>query len=378
MKNKGLIITILIVLIGIGGYFVWKNKQNDTQNNDKEVVKVGVILPLTGELGNFGKTVLNGINLNLEKYNRKSVKLVVEDSKGNPKNAVSSIEKLISQDVKFIIGSLTSGATLAINPLSKKNKIFLISPTASTPDLSNSNPYFFRVWQSDNYDGQVAARFSYNELGLKEMNIFYMNNDYCNGLKDVFAEEFINLGGKINEVIGYQENEKLNIETIISNMKKQKVQGVYIPAHPKGIALFLRKAKEQNFNSEFISNVSAEDKDFIKIAGNASENLYFTAPSFDINNDNKNIKNFVVKYKKEYNEIPDIHAVKGYECMEILMQGLAMSNTTPDKMRNFILSKKKFSTISGLLEFDSSGDVKTDVLIKQYQSNNVKIIKKAQ
>src|SRR3990172_444601 len=85
---------------------------------EDEVIKIGVIVPLSGEAAFLGKYIVNGIEIAREDFLKsnpdKKITLVIEDSKADPATAVNAINKLINIDkVLFIIGDATSGATLA-------------------------------------------------------------------------------------------------------------------------------------------------------------------------------------------------------------------------------------------------------------------------
>src|SRR3972149_11200504 len=116
MKLKNIFWIGLIIMLAVVALFYFLQ-----QKNAPEVIKIGVIQPLTGELANFGKTVVNGIQLAVDDYKdsvTEKIQLIIEDSKGEPNSSVSAFNKLMSIDkVKFVIGDLTSSSTLAIAPI---------------------------------------------------------------------------------------------------------------------------------------------------------------------------------------------------------------------------------------------------------------------
>jgi branched-chain amino acid transport system substrate-binding protein len=344
----------------------------------EEEIKIGVIQPLTGELANFGRTVVNGIQLAVDDYKdslNKEIKLVIEDSKGDPSTSVSAFNKLMNVDkVSIVIGDLTSSATLAIAPLAMKNKVLLISPTASNPALSNSGEYFFRVWPSDNYSGYVAANYSYNFLGKRNAAIIYINNDYGIGLKDVFKKTFEDLGGKVSIVDAYNQNQS-DFRSVLLKIRNNKADLVYIPGHPYGIANVLKQARELNIKVDFFSDVAAEEKEFLNLAGETARGLYFVTPSFDINSQDDNIRKFVLEFEKRFHEKPDIHSVKGYEAALVLLIGFSSKIYNPDELVTFLKSER-FESLSGKINFDENGYIITTMSVKQYDLNlNIKIIK---
>ena len=72
-----------------------------------------------------------------------------------------------------------------------------MSTGATAPKISEAGEYIFRIWNSDDLEGKVSAKFIYEDLRLSNAVILYINNDYGKGLEDVFKREFQILGGKI-------------------------------------------------------------------------------------------------------------------------------------------------------------------------------------
>lgn len=349
------------------------NNECNTTKQTENHVNIGVILPLTGELANFGNTVLNGIKLSIENFKATNtnlkINLVIEDSQGRPANAVSALNKIIDNDkTEIIIGSLTSSETLAMAPIANSKKIVLISPTASNPALSKSGPYFYRVWTSDDFDGKIAAQYCFSKLNLTKASIVYINNDYGLGLKNVFEANFENSGGKILDIESYNENET-DFRTIITKLSKIGNEVIYIPGHPNGIGTFIKQAKEQGLNLVCFANVAAEDKDFLKSAGDAAAGLFFTSLAFDINSKDSIMVNFLSNYKQKYNEIPDVHAVKGHDATLVLLSGISRGYRSAEQLINYIDSTKTFNGVSGNFSFDKNGDVITDVAVKRYKKD---------
>lgn len=377
MKQKGQLLLAVKVLIIIFAIFI---AQVNLGYALSKPIKIGVILPLTGELGNFGKTVLNGVQLALDDFKRTNPKIKIdlytEDSQAKPAVAVSALQKLRDVDkVNIVIGDLTSSATLAMAPVADKSHMLLMSPTASNPALSKAGPYFFRVWTSDSFDGKVAADYIRREMKVSKVGVLYINNDYGVGLKDVFSKTFSSLGGQVLFNEGYAE-QQTDFRSVLIKMKELNLDGLYIPGHPQGIGRILKQSKELGIEVPIFSCVAAEDHEFLKIAGNAAANLLFTAPAFDIASDRKNIKSFVETYRKRFSEMPDTHAVHGYDSMATILSGIAKGNITPDTIGSYLHRLKNYSGLSGNFHFDANGDVVTAVAVKRYDNNgNISVVK---
>jgi branched-chain amino acid transport system substrate-binding protein len=191
MKQKALI-GFFVAVVGIMIAAIALHSSSTSQLNG--AVKIGVVLPLTGDAAVYGKALKNGIELALEESKKDKgvpVKLIYEDDKYVPKDSVSAVRKLISLDkVPVIIGGAGSSTAEPVTAICNRNKVVLLSPCATAPSLSNAVPYFFRMWPSDTYDGTIMADVAYNKLNAQRVDILYVNAPYGQGISQVFTEQF--------------------------------------------------------------------------------------------------------------------------------------------------------------------------------------------
>src|SRR6267142_2584981 len=103
--------------------------------------------------------------------------------------------------VVAVIGHLTSGTSLAGARVygAGRRPVAMISPSASSADLSGVNPYVFRVCPTDLSHGAQLARFARQTLGARRIGVIYVDDDYGRGLRLSFAAEFRRLGGEVVE-----------------------------------------------------------------------------------------------------------------------------------------------------------------------------------
>lgn len=128
-----------------------------------------------------------------------------------------------------------------------------------------------------------------------------------------------------------------------------------------------------NLNRILISNLSAQESDFIKITGNAAAGVYFSAPSFNLSNSSYELSEFTKKYNATFNSLPDIHSIKGYECMKIVLGALKNKKNKPEEIISYIDAKRTFCFAGDTLTFDNNGDVKTNYSVFKY-TDSLKVI----
>jgi len=110
------------------------------------VIKVGVIAPLTGDVKTFGESVCNGVMLAIDEANAaggingKQIKLIVSDDKNDPTEAANAGGKLIDMDgVVAIIGSVSSKCSLPLADKCQVAHIPMITPTSTNPKVTTTD-----------------------------------------------------------------------------------------------------------------------------------------------------------------------------------------------------------------------------------------------
>src|SRR3989344_2698740 len=121
---------IVVVAIVVVGYFVSKGSQVSAP-----VFKVGLILPLTGEVASLGENAKNGANLaydELLENVKQKIQLIFEDDGFQPKNTVSAFNKLVETDGVNVVLCFTSGPCGAVAPLADQKQVPLIAIASSS------------------------------------------------------------------------------------------------------------------------------------------------------------------------------------------------------------------------------------------------------
>ena len=367
---KKIFITIGVIAVIAIGVFVWLNYCNKKQ----EIVKIGAILPLSGDVAVYGNNTKKGIDLAVEEINKaggingSKVEIIYEDSKADPKTGVTAMYKLMENKVQAIIDNSVSSVALAIAPIGDKNKVVVLSTGSTNPNLSGISPYFFRIWNSDDLEGKLSARFAIDSLNLSKAAIMYVNNDYGNGLCKVFSNEFKNKGGQVLNQESYEQGSN-DFKTQLAKIKANNVDVLYIAGYSKENATIIKQARELKINCQFIGTVTMEDKTIIDIAGKAADGVIYPYPKDpDINN--PTVSNFRKNFKAYYNEDIAITCDVGYDAVYLIAKAISLGNSSGEGIKNGLNAIKVYEGASGVIEFDKNGDVNKPMQFKKISENN--------
>jgi len=334
---------------------------NQTKKEAEEI-KIGAILPLTGDLATYGENAKDGIILLSEEINAKggingkTVVVVFEDSKAQPGQGVTAMQKLINVDrVLSIIGDVASSPTLAFAPIANKNKIVVVSPAASSPDITNAGPYIYRVWPSDVFEADRMADFV-KEQAVKTIALFYVNNDYGRAMIQEFKKRVE--GGNI--VVVSEENFNQNttdVRTQLARIKKSNPECVYLISYPKESIIILQQYREIALQSKLLSTSSFEDPLILKKVGDIAEGTIFTSPIPQKDNDSV-VSAFKENYKNRFGKEPGLVADYGYDALKVILEALKISEEiSREGVSKGIRKIKDLKGATGLINFDENGDV---------------------
>lgn len=194
------IVVVLLVAAVLAGLF---NPAKPTT-----ALKIGTLLSMTGALNQYGPGDTKGVQLAVEQINAaggvlgQPVQLVIEDDQTSTVAAAAATTKLITQNhVDAIVGAQFSGGTIASISIAKTAGVPMVSPSATSPALSNqtlTGGYFFRTAPSDALQGVVAGNYLYGNMSYRYLNIIADNNPYGTGLAGVTKARFMALGGTVN------------------------------------------------------------------------------------------------------------------------------------------------------------------------------------
>jgi branched-chain amino acid transport system substrate-binding protein len=170
----------------------------------KPPIKIGILYPFTGPAAYMGQRMLRGWELSLEqvdyKVDGRSIKLIVEDTKGDPSVGLTKTTKLIGQDRVHILGGvLNSSTAYAIRDIVHRREIPLIITMANAGGITRENrsPFIFRIMEPGGTGSHYMAQFLYNELNLRKA--VFSASDYAYGHEhaEMFKKEFERLGGQV-------------------------------------------------------------------------------------------------------------------------------------------------------------------------------------
>jgi len=343
---------------------------------EPNVVRIGVIAPLTGEAAIYGDPLRKGLELAKEEINSKGgvqgqkLLLIYEDSQADPKTAVSAFNKLVVVDkVSLIIGDMFSSTTLPIAQLAQKNKIVLLSPTVSSEEVPKIGEFIFSIYPSSSYDGKFVATFALSQIQKKTAAVVFVQADAMLAVKDAFIESFIDLGGEVLLEQSYAPKTD-DFRSILARIRSARPEVIFIPGYIEEIVKILKQAKELGVKGQFITISTAYDEKLFSLAGNSAEGLLLSAPFFDEASQEPEIVAFQKSFKMKYGEAPDVWAAYGYDALEIISEAYIRSLTDSTQLNEELGQIKNYPGVTGKTTFLRSGHVEKQLRVLVVRNND--------
>jgi branched-chain amino acid transport system substrate-binding protein len=335
---------------------------------EAQIYRIGAELPLSGSMDAYGRNVKNGLILALDEINAaggikrrgesegKKIDIIFEDDGTDEKKAVDKTNSLIKVNrVPLIIGGINSSIALAVAPVCEKAKVVLLSPTASTPKLSGAGQYIFRNYPSDSLEGKVMAEYAVRRMNVRSVAIFYINNEYGQGLMNVFKQRFSELGGQIPMEHPYDIG-TTDFSAPAKQLKAKPPDAIYVIGYYAEIAEILKEIKKQKIESKIISVEGLVQPMILETAADVVEGVIYPQPHYNPDSSDPMIQKFVKDYKEKFNTKPDIDAAFSYDALRVVAKAIEQSANYPTDLRERI-ADVSLRGIIGDISFDSNGDV---------------------
>ena len=348
-----------------------KAKDSAVQSTGDEIV-IGEVGSLTGNDATFGTSTRDGVDLAVQQLNKaggingKKVRVVVLDDQGKPEEAATAMTKLITQDkVVAVLGEVASTRSLAMAPIAQANKIPMISPSSTNPEVTLKGNYIFRVCFIDPFQGAVMAKFAANSLKVKKVAILKdVKNDYSIGLSQFFTKTFKSLGGEIIIEQSYSAND-IDFKSQLTAIKSKSPDAIYVPGYYTEVGLISRQAKELGLNVPLLGGDGWDSEKLKEIGGNAINGNYFSN-HYTSDTSTPEVQKFVGEFKAAYGSIPDGLGALGYDSANVLFDAMKRAKSlSPSDIRDAIAETKNFKAVTGTITLDHNRNpVKSAVVIE--------------
>jgi len=334
-------------------------------------IKVGAVLPLSGERVSYGRDALNGILSAVETINRRGgvdgrrIDLLVANNRSRPEGTLEAISDLDRKGVVAIVGPLDSDNARAAGPAAQERRIPLVLPAATLGEVTRAGEYVSRVCFTNEFQSRMIAHFALEFLRARSFAVVAeAGADYSLDLAERFARAVERMGGEVVLSGEYRAGQK-DFGALAATVVAAQPDAVFLPGYCVEVSRFLDEARERGLDVPVLGGDGWDVPRLVDKprAGRAGD--YFAA-HFAADEPVKAVTEFVECYRAKYGYAPHSLAALGYDAVCLVADALERSSDqSRESLKNAVNSTRGFRGLTGTLSLDANRNgVKSGVILK--------------
>ncbi|MEW6638098.1 MAG: ABC transporter substrate-binding protein [Actinomycetota bacterium] len=394
----GLSAALLVVLAACGGGG-GEQGGGETQQPEELTLNLGTVLPLTGDLAQFGPDMENGARLAVQQINEcgsMQINATYEDDGTNEQTAATAADKLINSDnVSVIVGAASSRVSFAVIDPAAQAGVVQISPASTSPDFTDyeDNGFFFRTTPSDALQGVVLADLA-DEEGYETVNILALNDDYGQGIARTFEENF---GGEVAQNVAYDPT-GTSFDSEVERVSSGDPDAILVVAFPETGSIIMQAFAEQGVVGEVpflftdgLAEPTLPESSGVDLQGERGTRPATGGPAAD---------EFNQAYQQEFDAEPGTYSSNSYDAVMLAaLAAAAAGDTSGEAIRDNLQDVSRdgqevlpsniceglemaaagedinYEGAAGSQDFDENGDVTSDYELWQFTADGLERVR---
>ena len=351
-----------------------------SQNEAYNSIRIGVILPLTGEYEGQGKEMLNGIELAVKNLNAQGgidsrlIALVIRNSKADAENAENLMRDMIANDnVVAVVGGYLNSEINALSKVAEELKTPYVAAISKNNHFATKSYYSFETAINDDERAAAMIYYLYFINKFKRIAILIdtetIDNHYRN--LGVRSSQFLSYFSPNSVISLLYKPESESFSSQINLLLKSDAEAVIIPADYQTVAKFTEQARKLGYAGMVAAFDELNCEKFLNM-DNLTGDIIFTGSYSEENNSKINHK-FIELFNKEYSCNPNDLSANAYEAILFLRKGLNKTYT-PDVIAYNLNYSKKYPSVCGDVILNSQKKVLHPVYIFE-KANKTKKLK---
>ena len=306
----------------------------DAPAADGAAFKLGGTGPLTGPAAIYGLAAQHGAEIAVEEINAQGgiqFELNYQDDTHDAEKAVTAYNTLKDWGMQISLGSVTSKPCEATAAKTFEDRIFALTPSASSTAVTEGKDNMFQMCFMDPNQGSASAEYiSEQKLGSK-IAIIWKNDDvYSKGIRDTFVAEAGKVGLEVVSETTFADGNDTDFNVQLTEAKNAGADLVFLPMYYTPASLILSQADAMGYAPKWFG-VDGMDG-ILTLEGfdtSLAEGVMLLTP-FNADAEDAGTKSFVEKFQSKYGDVPNQFAADAYDCVYAYAQALQAVGATPD------------------------------------------------
>jgi len=330
-------------------------------------VKIAFVAPMTGDQSVVAIPMLKVVEMAVENLRLSNihVNVIGFDDLAEPEEAVKVAREIANdQDIIAVVGNKNSATLEAAGSVYEKNSLSFITTSATNYGLSQKGwKGFYRLCANDKVQAQVAAKFAYDELKLRNLCMVHDETSYGLPLGHEFKRFAARLGAT------------KDVKKIVNDIKKSGVEAVYFALTEIESSVMAREMAAQNAPQIILGTDGSPGSKFPELAGNAAEGAYMTYAAGFPGKTRKG-RELLCQYEARYGTCP-VYTLETFDAVGLIMKVLRDDDSVQrEQISICIRQTTPWEGAGGIIDFHESGNRKNqEVSIWQVKKGEMKYLK---
>ena len=328
-----------------------------------DTIKFAIAGPFTGALTQYGEMVKQGVDTAVEQFNAdggvlgKKIEVVLMDDACEPKQGPVVANRIVNDEIGYVIGHVCSGATIAATDIYNDEGVVMISASATAPAVTDGKNYetIFRTIGRDDQQGPAAAKMIIEQIKPSKVAVLHDKQSYGQGIASAVKADLEKGGVEVVLFEGINAGDS-DYSAVITKLKGSGADFVYYGGYHPEMGLLLRQGAEQNLGIPFMGPEGVGNPDINAIAGEAVEGMLVTLPA-DFTQDASN-EALVKAFKEKGRDPSGAFQMTAYAATQALVAGLkGVGKDDPIAVAKY-LHENEVKTPIGTISWNEQGDLK--------------------
>lgn len=339
--------------------------------------KIGFIGPLTGDNASYGISASQGAQIAVDEINAAGdvqFELQLEDDVADPETAVNAYNTLMDNGMQVLVGAVTTGSCVSVAAEAYEERVFEITPSASSTDVTADKDNVFQTCFTDPNQGESAAEIISNSFPDAAIAILYRSDDaYSTGIRDGFLSAADSLGlNVVDDSLSFTADTQTDFSSQLTTAQAAGATMIFAPIYYTPLSVLLTQADSMGYDVTVFGCDGADG--ILAVEGFDSALAEGTILLTPFAADDENNADFVNAYSEEYDATPDQFAADGYDSVNAVKAAIDAAGVTPDMSTEDIcealiavMPEVTLEGTTGTLTWDASGEVSKEPRAYQIQ-----------
>jgi branched-chain amino acid transport system substrate-binding protein len=331
-------------------------------------VRLGAVLPLSGDLAYYGSEIRNGLLL-AQEDSTQPVELAIEDAPLLGNRILTAFEKLLRVDrIDCLAANFSNQGMLLMADSINRHQLPAFHSAAADEQILAASEWIFTSNVRVADEAYAVAEHVFNVLKARRAAVLAVQTSFGLGYRKAFMQRFEQLGGQVvaDEV---QEVSDLDVRTQALRVRAAKPEVVFLATFGPLLGSAVKQMKQLGVTTPLLTVYEAEDPSVVASAGtSALEGIrYFVSYS--------GVSKFEQRYRERFGEEPQTFARNAYDAAQLLIEATVACNFDRMCVRERLYEVRGYRGVSGTFDIEADGGTKKAFHLHEYRQGRFRALR---